>query len=143
MAHQFPTVWGWYGFEGYDPLVSQSPRFNSAMQRLWTAEYADRQNMVGQAIHDESAKAESLLREIGSDGLATVAHYVAEFFDPCSALTELKKYGVRTVVDFTGPQLPENSAHFLWHMEAWDAGIEREIRDQGELIAWCAGSGCL
>jgi hypothetical protein len=139
MAHQLPTVWGWYAFEGYDPLVSQGPRFSSVMQRLWGAEYADRQNVIAQSIYQNAIVLESLLRQVGNDESATTVHFVADFFNPCSALTELKKYGVRTVVDFTGPQLPENSAHFLWHMEAWDAGIQREIRSQGNLIARAPG----
>lgn len=137
MAHQLPTVWGWQGFEGYDPLVSKNPLFNTVMNRLRKVEYSDSQ--ITMAIDKTAALIDSILEFSRNSKLAVAKLVAQKWCHPHAALNELQAYGVRWIVIFTGPQVPKNSPHLFWQMESWDIGIEREAREQGRLVAQVPG----
>lgn len=118
LMHQWPTVWGFDALGGYDPLVSESPRFASVPRRLLAsagvlgmqidlggAEMKLTPQVLEIEKHDPIRSALNLLSNPPADEQEMWGH--SPRLDAASQLSVLEAYGVHWVVVYSGPQLPK------------------------------------
>jgi hypothetical protein len=145
MMHQLPTVWGCYSLEGYDPLVSASPRFGAIADRLIEPAEANALHMeIGldslslyDDVDDQKVrKAEDALKRADVDDFGFWGRSFR--LNLPKAMKTLRAYGVRWAVIYAGPQnpaIPEGSLNeFFWKTDPVLEQLAEEIQECGTLV---------
>jgi hypothetical protein len=144
MMHQLPSVWGWYAFEGYDPLVRRGPRFGSVMDKLFAptavsgmqVELGWAEMGLEEPMVNNNKKVEDALHRSGMDEDNMWGH---DFhIDLAQALTALRAYGVRWVMLYTGRQIPNipegHSDEMFWRTDPVAEQVAEAVQERGRLI---------
>jgi hypothetical protein len=143
--HQLPTVWGCYSLDGYDPLVSASPRFGAIADRLIEPAEAnalhmeiglDSLNLYDDADDQKLRKAEDAMKRADVDDFGFWGRSFR--LNLPKAMKTLRAYGVRWAVIYSGPQnppIPEGSQNeYFWKTDPVLEQLAEEIQERGTLV---------
>jgi hypothetical protein len=144
MMHQLPSVWGWYAFEGYDPLVRRGPRFGAVMDKLFApAAVSGMEIELGAAEigleeilrPNKNGKIEDALHRSGMDEDNVWGRNFR--IDLAQALKALREYGVRWVVLYTGPQIPHlpegHNDEVFWRTDPVAEQVGEAVKERGRM----------
>jgi hypothetical protein len=145
MMHQLPTVWGLYALDGYDPLVSASPRYGGIADRLLEPAEAsglhmelgfDAINLYDDKDDDKVRKAEDALKRADVDDHGFWGRSFRVNLP--KSMRTLRAYGVRWAVIYGGPQSPSiaegSKNEYFWKTDPVVEQLAEEVREQGTLV---------
>jgi hypothetical protein len=144
MMHQLPSVYGCYALQGYDPLVSASPRITAITQRLYESESAigllvelglEEIDLDTEETRKTRSAEDALLRlDLDDHGFWGRSFRV----NLTKALKTLRAYGVRWVAVYSGPQCPEiaerSALEYFWKTDPVVEQLAEVVQERGAVV---------